>query len=145
CFALLFKGINGASLSVSLSRPPSLSWVSGFGLKDDDEKPSNLRYVRIPLVDQVKCRSSIDEVRKKKREAPDLTDGMFCAGLPEGGKDTCAGDGGGPYVLKYGGVFWAAGIASWGIDCGEPGQYGVYTRVANYVEWIEKTMEENRN
>uniref|UniRef100_A0A674EUZ9 Vitamin K-dependent protein C n=1 Tax=Salmo trutta TaxID=8032 RepID=A0A674EUZ9_SALTR len=120
-----------------------VGWVSGFGLKDDDEMPSNLRYVRIPLVDQVKCRSSIDEARKKKREAPDLTDGMFCAGLPEGGKDTCAGDGGGPYVLKYGGVFWAAGIASWGIDCGEPGQYGVYTRIANYVEWIKKTMEEN--
>ncbi|XP_055780502.1 uncharacterized protein LOC129856819 [Salvelinus fontinalis] len=118
-----------------------VGWVSGFGLKDDDEMPSNLRYVRIPLVDQVKCRSSIDEARKKKREAPDLTDGMFCAGLPEGGKDTCAGDGGGPYVLKYGGVFWAAGIASWGIDCGEPGQYGVYTRVANYVDWIKKTME----
>uniref|UniRef100_A0A4W5RK73 trypsin n=1 Tax=Hucho hucho TaxID=62062 RepID=A0A4W5RK73_9TELE len=100
-------------LSLSISLPPSLSWVSG----------------------------SIDE----KREAPDLTDGMFCGGLPEGGKDTCAGDGGGPYVLKYGGVVWAAGIASWGIDCGEPGQYGVYTRVANYVEWIKKTMEENRN
>uniref|UniRef100_A0A6Q2YIA8 trypsin n=1 Tax=Esox lucius TaxID=8010 RepID=A0A6Q2YIA8_ESOLU len=118
-------------------------WVSGFGLTDDDEMSNDLRYVRVPVVGQLTCRHSIDEVRRKKKEAPDLTDNMFCAGLPEGGKDTCVGDGGAPYVLKHGGVYWAAGIASWGFGCGEPGQYGVYTRVANYVKWIKQTMTDN--
>ncbi|KAL0985106.1 hypothetical protein UPYG_G00152970 [Umbra pygmaea] len=120
-----------------------VGWVSGFGIMDDEELSSHLRYVRVPLVDPATCQRSIDKVKMQKMEAPDLTANMFCAGLPEGGKDNCGGDGGSPYVLKYGRVFWAAGIASWGIGCGQPGQYGAYTRVANYVEWIENTMKGN--
>lgn len=71
-----------------------------------------------------------------------LTDNMFCAGVPEGGKDACDGDGGGTLVLKKDGVFWATGIVSWGYDCGKPGRYGVYTQVSQYINWINKTMSE---
>lgn len=72
-----------------------------------------------------------------------LTDNMFCAGVPEGGKDACDGDGGGALVLKKDGVFWATGIVSWGHGCGIPGRYGVYTQVSRYIDWINKTMSEN--
>ncbi|PWS22483.1 hypothetical protein DKP78_18150, partial [Enterococcus faecium] len=66
-----------------------------------------------------------------------------CAGFPEGRKDTCQGDSGGAYVLKDDGRYWAAGIVSWGINCGQAGTYGVYTRVAQYLDWITRTMETN--
>uniref|UniRef100_A0A667X2T4 Complement component 1, r subcomponent n=1 Tax=Myripristis murdjan TaxID=586833 RepID=A0A667X2T4_9TELE len=72
-----------------------------------------------------------------------LSDNMFCAGVPEAGKDSCQGDSGGALAIRQGGQFWAAGIISWGIDCGQPGRYGVYTKVANYLDWIVTTMQEN--
>ena len=74
---------------------------------------------------------------------PELTENMFCAGMTEGTKDTCGGDSGGAFTLKRGGVYWAAGIVSWGINCGTKGVFGVYTRVGNYVDWIKKTMADN--
>ena len=45
------------------------------------------------------------------------------------------GDSGGPVVLR--GIL--VGVVSWGLDdtCAQPEYYGVYTRVANYVDWIK--------
>ncbi|KAJ8005191.1 hypothetical protein DPEC_G00144070 [Dallia pectoralis] len=110
--------------------------VSGFGLMESDMSTNDLMYAQIPVVDQKTCRKSIENMNRS------LTDNMFCAGVPEGGVDSCQGDSGGPYVLKEKEQSWAAGIVSWGINCGESGKYGVYTRVANYIDWIKKTMEE---
>ncbi|XP_029283488.1 complement C1r-B subcomponent-like [Cottoperca gobio] len=108
--------------------------VSGFG-----DRVLRLNYVEVPVVDQETCKNSLFP----RADASYLTNNMICAGLPEGGKDACRGDSGGPFALNDNGSFWAAGISSWGEGCGRPGKYGVYTRVANYIDWINKTMQEN--
>lgn len=65
----------------------------------------------------------------------DFTLNMRCAG--DEGKDSCQGDSGGPLIVKNGLDKWAlAGIVSWGDKCAEPGLYGVYTRVENFLGWI---------
>ncbi|XP_036434174.1 complement C1s subcomponent-like [Colossoma macropomum] len=126
--------------SVEDEYTPSLTgWVSGFGQTARSKISRFLRYTSLPLVDKERCQKFIDNLRIP---VP-LTDNMFCAGVPKGGKDACGGDAGGAFVLKKNGVFWAAGIVSWGYECGKPGRYGVYTRVAQYVDWINKTMSEN--
>ncbi|XP_043977318.1 trypsin I-P1-like [Gambusia affinis] len=61
-----------------------------------------------------------------------ITDNMICAGSPYGGKDSCQGDSGGPLICN--GNF--EGIVSWGISCANPYYPGVYTKVRNYVPWI---------
>lgn len=71
-----------------------------------------------------------------------LTENMFCAGLQEGGKDTCQGDSGSGFVMRSGDVYYAAGIVSWGVNCGEAGRYGVYTHIARYSNWIYNIMQE---
>uniref|UniRef100_W5KTV1 Wu:fd46c06 n=1 Tax=Astyanax mexicanus TaxID=7994 RepID=W5KTV1_ASTMX len=71
-------------------------------------------------------------------------DNMFCAGLPEGGEDTCIGDTGSAFVTKKNNTYWVAGIVSWGVECAKPGKYGIYTHVSKYTNWIQKTMEENQ-
>uniref|UniRef100_A0A3Q1JK07 complement subcomponent C1r n=1 Tax=Anabas testudineus TaxID=64144 RepID=A0A3Q1JK07_ANATE len=125
----------------------NMGLVSGFGIiKTNDSRmvlTNKLKYVYVPLVDQDTCNNSISVSKTKLTNIPSLTNNMFCAGIPEGGKDSCQGDTGGPFVLSDSGRYWAAGIVSWGVECGQQGTYGVYTKVTNYLNWIHKTMQEN--
>ncbi|EDW35912.1 GL16958 [Drosophila persimilis] len=69
-----------------------------------------------------------------------ITDNMLCAGLlPEGGKDACSGDSGGPLQATFDempGQYQLAGIVSWGVGCARPNTPGVYTRVGQYLRWL---------
>jgi secreted trypsin-like serine protease len=65
-----------------------------------------------------------------------ITTNMLCAGFRAGGKDSCQGDSGGPLTLGSGTSLRLTGIVSWGDGCAQPDRVGVYTRVANYVDWV---------
>ncbi|XP_072536022.1 complement C1r-A subcomponent-like isoform X1 [Salminus brasiliensis] len=118
--------------------------VSGFGLTETFHKANQLRYIQLPVVDQDLCHTFVETERAIHRNVAPLTANMFCAGFPEGGKDTCSGDSGSAFVMNNNGMYWAAGIVSWGVECGKAGKYGIYTRVSKYADWIKKTMEENQ-
>ncbi|XP_028432034.1 trypsin-like [Perca flavescens] len=68
-----------------------------------------------------------------------ITANMVCAGSLYGGKDSCQGDSGGPLVCngKY------EGIVSWGIGCADAYYPGVYTKVRNYLGWINLVTQNN--
>lgn len=87
-----------------------------------------LQEVRIPLVSYENCVSAYQDET--------ITDNMLCAGLlGTGGVDSCQGDSGGPAAIDT--VLY--GIVSWGYGCAEPQYPGVYTNVANYVDWIKNS------
>ncbi|XP_056280005.1 trypsin I-P1-like [Pseudoliparis swirei] len=67
-----------------------------------------------------------------------ITPNMICAGSRMGGKDSCQGDSGGPLICN--GKF--EGIVSWGISCAHPYFPGVYTKVRNYVSWIDRIIKQ---
>jgi len=71
-----------------------------------------------------------------------VTARMVCAGFPEGGKDTCDGDSGGPLTARDEDGAWRVqfGIVSWGIGCAAPNYFGVYTRLAVLSAWVEKMI-----
>ncbi|KAL7393058.1 hypothetical protein ABVT39_006004 [Epinephelus coioides] len=124
----------------------TIGLVSGFTITEPDNQrilTNNLKFVHLLVVEQETCSNSVNKLKETMDNVPDLTNNMFCAGVPEGGKDSCHGDSGGPFALRDDGRFWAAGIVSWGVGCRNQGTYGVYTRVANYLDWIYKTMQEN--
>ncbi|GBM50656.1 Clotting factor B [Araneus ventricosus] len=74
-----------------------------------------------------------------------IIDSMICAGLVEGGIDSCEGDSGGPLLREFSRDRWAlVGVVSFGFKCGEPGFPGIYTRVANYLPWITEYIEESK-
>ena len=74
---------------------------------------------------------------------------MFCAGHFNGSLgDACRGDSGGPLAIENNLTARAddhrwvlAGIVSWGDGCAEVGKYGVYTRVSNFVRWINNHLD----
>jgi hypothetical protein len=65
--------------------------------------------------------------------------GVICAASPT--DKTCGGDSGGPVVEMRGGEAVQVGIVSWGSEeCENNGHPSVFTRVANYQVWINKTI-----
>ena len=59
------------------------------------------------------------------------------------GKDSCNGDSGGPLIWKdyTDDPYYQIGLVSFGTkDCAK-GTPGVYTRVAEYMDWIESKLQ----
>uniref|UniRef100_A0A8C4S4F2 trypsin n=1 Tax=Erpetoichthys calabaricus TaxID=27687 RepID=A0A8C4S4F2_ERPCA len=88
-----------------------------------------LRAVQVPIISSSAC-----NIYYSGR----ITENMICASTNTGGKDSCQGDSGGPLVC--GGALH--GIVSWGISCANARYPGVYTKVSNYVSWIERGTSE---
>ncbi|MGH0131683.1 UNVERIFIED_CONTAM: hypothetical protein FKN15_032758 [Acipenser sinensis] len=133
----------------SLYQPGVMGYVSGWGITEHNKLSNQLKYVALPVVDQHQCNASINyRSQHAMKNIPQLTDNMFCAGRVEGGEDTCSGDSGGAFTLLRGvegagEEYYAAGIISWGVDCGRKGNYEVYTRVERYLGWINQTIQGN--
>ncbi|KAF2905063.1 hypothetical protein ILUMI_01117 [Ignelater luminosus] len=69
-----------------------------------------------------------------------LDNSQICAGSHNESKDSCQGDSGGPLQIvntERVCMYSVVGITSFGRGCGNVNVPGVYTRVSNYIEWIE--------
>ncbi|XP_044536666.1 coagulation factor XI [Gracilinanus agilis] len=106
-------------------------WVTGWGYtKERGKVQDTLQKASVPLITNEDC-----QMRYREHK---ITNWMICAGYKEGGKDACKGDSGGPLSCKHNGIWQLVGITSWGEGCARPGRAGVYTKVAEYVDWILK-------
>ena len=79
-----------------------------------------------------------------------MTRNMLCSGTFEGGKTACSGDSGGPLVVPLeDGTFVQAGIVAWGLSgaggmgCAQTAHFSAYTRISNYLPWLEQTISAN--
>lgn len=58
--------------------------------------------------------------------------------------DGCQGDSGGPLVFLDNNKYYLAGIVSVGTGCGNEFIPGIYTRTANYLDWITGVVWKNQ-
>ncbi|XP_066493969.1 mannan-binding lectin serine protease 2 isoform X1 [Tiliqua scincoides] len=118
--------------------------VAGWGKTEKRRQSRVLMYTELQVVDSKKCKAAY--ANKRLRGKPlNVTENMICAGYEEGGKDSCSGDSGGPLVFfdTLTKKWFVGGIVSWGLQCGTAQQYGVYTKVINYLSWIRDIIARN--
>uniref|UniRef100_A0A7N4PRN7 trypsin n=1 Tax=Sarcophilus harrisii TaxID=9305 RepID=A0A7N4PRN7_SARHA len=140
--AILNSYISTISLPTSCVAAGTNCLISGWGktrsgfckcpaeLEPRAKFPSILQCLNAPVLSDEICRVAYPG---------QITNNMICMGFMEGEKDACQGDSGGPVVCNG----QLQGIVSWGIGCAKKGYPGVYTKVCNYVDWIEKTIANN--
>ncbi|XP_053316562.1 vitamin K-dependent protein C [Spea bombifrons] len=107
--------------------------VTGWGSQNETSRnrSSVLSYIRIPVAPRNECIALMQN---------ELTENMLCAGQLGDRQDACRGDSGGPMVTKFGGTWFLVGLVSWGEGCGRVDNFGVYTKVSRYLEWISQQM-----
>ncbi|MCP3804364.1 serine protease [Allokutzneria sp. A3M-2-11 16] len=103
----------------------TLGWgdTTGSGTYSD-----TLNQVDVPVTSDQTCSTAYGTDYRKAA--------MVCAGYPNGGKDSCQADSGGPLVA--GGKL--IGVVSWGEGCALAGKPGVYARVSSYVDLIKQQL-----
>ncbi|MDR7300679.1 S1 family peptidase [Haloactinomyces albus] len=96
----------------------------GWGRTSESGRPAHvLHSVAVPVVANAECAESYSRFDGSA---------MFCAGVPEGGRDACGGDSGGPFVVDG----RLVGVISFGAGCARPGFPGVYTRLSTYADEV---------
>ncbi|MEM7127373.1 MAG: serine protease [Chloroflexota bacterium] len=104
--------------------------VYGWGTDDSGYGANALNKATLSIISQQDCETIYREFGIL------ISNNMLCAGLAQGGIDSCVGDSGGPLIRYNNGKSVQVGIVSWGLECGAAGLYGVYTNVVNYNSWI---------
>nr|XP_055191026.1 anionic trypsin [Nyctereutes procyonoides] len=130
--AVLNARVATISLPKACAAPGTQCLISGWGntLSSGTNYPELLQCLDAPILTQAQCEASYPG---------QITENMICAGFLEGGKDSCQGDSGGPVVCNG----ELQGIVSWGYGCAQKNKPGVYTKVCNFVDWIQSTIAAN--
>lgn len=112
------------------------SFVSGWGrLGEKSPISTRLQYVGVPIINNTECQKIYQPINKQ------IDRQSICAGYAEGLKDSCEGDSGGPMMVHRRGRWVLAGVISWGVGCARPNQPGVSTRVTEFLDWIQSTLD----
>lgn len=130
-----------ACLNSAFNVPQSRAIVTGWGSTEwYGDRSSSLLKVTLDLFRFHECRPQFDVSRKLSRGLVEQQ--HVCAGSYTEQKDACEGDSGGPLQVysSLHCMYNIIGVTSFGKACGTVvGIAGIYTRVSNYIDWIEQT------
>uniref|UniRef100_A0A194ASG6 Serine proteinase 7 n=1 Tax=Sistrurus tergeminus TaxID=8757 RepID=A0A194ASG6_SISTE len=121
------------------SSPPSVGSVCrtmGWGQTTSPQEtlPDVPHCANINLLDYEVCRAAHPQFGLP------ATSRILCAGVLEGGIDTCHRDSGGPLICN--GQF--QGIVSWGDgSCAQPDKPALYSKVFDHLDWIQNIIAGN--
>ncbi|KAI5279653.1 vitamin K-dependent protein C [Manis pentadactyla] len=103
--------------------------VTGWGYRSETKRNRTfvLNFIKIPVAPHDECAQIMHNM---------VSENMLCAGILGDSRDACEGDSGGPMVASFHGTWFLVGLVSWGEGCGRIHNYGVYTKVSRYLDWI---------
>ncbi|XP_075145131.1 serine protease 7 [Haematobia irritans] len=114
--------------------PGELLIVAGWGRTLEARQSNVKKQLAIPVAASDVC------AQKYATKKVSLINSQLCAG-GEFSKDSCDGDSGGPLMRQgYKKRWYLEGVVSFGNRCGLEGWPGVYTRVSDYIPWIQQTV-----
>jgi len=127
-----------SSVVLKLNTDPAIPYnnetltTMGMGYTSENgNRPKDLMYVDVNYVPTNECNKELFD---------QVTSSMLCAGEPQGGKDACSGDSGGPIVIRNGKINTLVGLVSWGYGCARPNTPGVYSRLSSGMDWIKTVV-----
>ncbi|XP_044096893.1 vitamin K-dependent protein C isoform X1 [Neovison vison] len=103
--------------------------VTGWGYRSETKRNRTfvLNFINIPVAPHNECIQAMHNM---------VSENMLCAGILGDARDACEGDSGGPMVASFRGTWFLVGLVSWGEGCGRLHNYGIYTKVSRYLDWI---------
>jgi len=109
--------------------------ISGWGdlYFQHNQGSDELRQVVVPVVNSDTC--------SQRYGGLDAATSL-CVGYNEGGKGSCQGDSGGPLFFKRAQGYVLHGVVSRAVGCATSGFPTVFTRVSNYLDWINGKISE---
>ncbi|KAG8234523.1 hypothetical protein J437_LFUL011099 [Ladona fulva] len=116
------------------------SRVPGETAGKTDDGSSNLLKVRLDIYELSVCQKAYEvEIRSTNQLRRGIVNTMLCAGVLEGKRDTCQGDSGGPlqYATRRKCLYEVWGVTSFGKVCAFPNSPSIYSKVFEYIPWIE--------
>uniref|UniRef100_A0A1B6KQM2 Peptidase S1 domain-containing protein n=2 Tax=Graphocephala atropunctata TaxID=36148 RepID=A0A1B6KQM2_9HEMI len=111
--------------------PYIMSIVSGWGVNENQELSQDLLYMKVPIVDVMKC---LKNIQNNLIQFVSYT--TFCAGYING-TTACKEDGGGGLLTQHNGKWVLQGVLSSFSHSCHQGSYSVYTKVELYTYWIK--------
>ncbi len=144
------KFVRPACLWQEMQIPSETATAIGWGFLEYLGSASDeLQKVLLTLMQNRDCEPYFAYIiRYSDKLKQGIVDGLLCAAAIEGGrlvggKDTCQYDNGGPLqiTLEDPCIFYIVGVTSFAAaGCGEENSPGVYTRVSEYIDWIESKV-----
>lgn len=123
-------------------------FVAGWGRLQEGGKSSNvLQELQLPILPNSECK---EQYRKQGKLISEVQfgDAVICAGILTGGQDSCQGDSGGPLMQPIfdeqvaSSRYYQIGVVSYGIGCARTNTPGVYSRVQNFMDWIQEKINQ---
>jgi trypsin len=126
CYPILDNGTQANKVGNLLS---AIGWGSSV---PDGYLSDQLMQVEVPIADNQTCQQAY----LSPKYIPIDFNTQICAGYPNGGKDACKGDSGGPVFVTQGNETTIVGITSFGKGCALPNIPGIYTKIAGVKDWV---------
>ncbi|KAK7601271.1 hypothetical protein V9T40_008712 [Parthenolecanium corni] len=117
--------------------------ITGWGVTATGEQSSEpLLKAQISFAADSECTATYKGDKRLAKGYDPAT--MICAGDKFHGRDTCAGDSGGPLqvpIPEWTCMYSQVGITSYGgFICGQKNVSAIYTKISSYIPWIQSIV-----